>query len=237
MALGDYVFALEMRDVLQQLVAAEIEKQRPQYRYAEVQSFTRSLRKCVVQFTGESSNVTVNMGSIQPQSVGQIVRIDGVAGDRFVADVMGPTYLAGDFDGDSISVSGPTTLNGAVVHNGTTALNGNTTITGTASVSGDMTVTGDRLLLSTATASKMTHLQHYSGLSTDASGFCTITHSAGFTPTAAFNVQRSPGSFSSVLWGIDTITSTGLRTRWFHAGTAGAYASNTIAPFSFLYIN
>jgi len=92
MALGDYATALAMRDVLQGLVAQEIEKQRPRIQYAEVMSFNRTTRKCTVRFTGDTQNVTVNMGSIQPKTTGQIVRIDGVAGDRFVSDVMGEFY-------------------------------------------------------------------------------------------------------------------------------------------------
>src|SRR5690242_18343360 len=92
MGLGDFETALRMRDMLQKLVAGEVESQRPRLQYATVTAIDRVKRKCSVKFPGDSSSVSVSMGSVQPRDVGQIVRIDGLLGDRFVADVMGPVY-------------------------------------------------------------------------------------------------------------------------------------------------
>jgi hypothetical protein len=88
----DYNTALQFRDVIQQMVSAELDRQRPRYQYATVTAIDRTTRRCSVQFPGETQSVSVNMGSIQPARTGQVVRINGLAGDRFIEDVMGDTY-------------------------------------------------------------------------------------------------------------------------------------------------
>lgn len=93
MGLNDYRYALEFRDVLKEIVKAEMESQRPRYQYATVTAIDRPARRCSVEFTGEAVSVSVSMGAVQPSDVGQIVRIDGIAGDRFVADVLGTPYI------------------------------------------------------------------------------------------------------------------------------------------------
>lgn len=93
MGFADYNIALEIRDFIRGLVNTEIEKIRPRHQMAQVTSIDRVQRKASVQFVGEAASVTVNMGSIQPSSVGQYVRVDGVPGDRYIADVMGPHYI------------------------------------------------------------------------------------------------------------------------------------------------
>lgn len=107
MGLGDFEYALKFREMLKSLVSAEVETQRPQLKYATVQSIDRAKRKCTVTYPGSTSQVAVSMGSVQPRDVGQVVRIDGLLGDRFVSDVMGPTYI------DSPIIQAPT-INGAV---------------------------------------------------------------------------------------------------------------------------
>lgn len=92
MAFGDYAAALEMRQVIQSLVSQEIDKQRPRYQMAEVVSIDRPRRRCSVKYPGEPLAVNVNMGSLQPAVVGQVVRIEGMLGDKYVSDVMGQTY-------------------------------------------------------------------------------------------------------------------------------------------------
>lgn len=90
--LADYRVALEMREIIRGLVKEEVERARPRYQLATVQGFDRINRKCTVRFNGETSDVDVNMGSIQPSAIGQIVRIDGLLGDRYVAEVLGTAY-------------------------------------------------------------------------------------------------------------------------------------------------
>lgn len=86
-----------MRDVIERLVRVEIERQRPPYSYATVESIDRTRRRATVIFPGETVGVTVAMGAVQPKAVGQIVRVDGRLGDRFIADVMGETYVDDPF--------------------------------------------------------------------------------------------------------------------------------------------
>ena len=100
MGLADFETALKMRDTLQRLVASEVENQRPRLQYATVTDINRTLRKCKIQYPGETSSIWISMGSIQPLTTGQVVRVDGLLGDRFVSDVMGATYS----DTESINV-------------------------------------------------------------------------------------------------------------------------------------
>lgn len=93
MALGDFQTALEMRDVIQTLVRSEIDAQRPSIQYATVTAIDRPKRRCSVQLPGATTSFSVSMGSVQPSYVGQTVRLDGLLGDRFVSDVMGPAYM------------------------------------------------------------------------------------------------------------------------------------------------
>lgn len=100
MGMNDYRYALEFRDLLQGLVRAEVEKNRPRYQMATVTAIDRINRKCTVQFPGETGTAVVNMGSIQPSAINQIVRVEGLAGDRYIADVMGAPY---EYTDDRIS--------------------------------------------------------------------------------------------------------------------------------------
>lgn len=94
MGMEDYRFALEFKETLARLVKEEVERTRPRYRIATVVSFDRVLRKCTVTFPGDTTNEVVNMGSIQPKTAGQIVRVAGMSGDRYVDDVLGEAYSA-----------------------------------------------------------------------------------------------------------------------------------------------
>jgi hypothetical protein len=92
MGMDESAFALEMRDLVSELVRKEVDKVRPKYRYAEVDSFDRNLFTCNVIYPGETLPVPVKMGSIQPMDVGQLVRVEGTPNDRYIADVIGPSY-------------------------------------------------------------------------------------------------------------------------------------------------
>jgi hypothetical protein len=92
--LDDYPTALRFRDIVQSMVSSQIEKDRPRYKYAVVKSIDRPNYKCTVRFPGETVDVTVNMGALQPNVINQVVRVDGLASDRFIADVMGLAYVA-----------------------------------------------------------------------------------------------------------------------------------------------
>lgn len=93
MGLADFAFSLQMRDTIQRLMRESIDTLRPRYRYATVNTIDRATRKCTVTFNGETNPVIVNMGSIQPAAVNQIVRIEGIGTDKFITDVIGDPYL------------------------------------------------------------------------------------------------------------------------------------------------
>lgn len=85
----DFSTATAVRDLVQGLVRKELEAQRPSYAYGMVEAIDSARRKATVRFPGENTTVEVNLGSVHPQAPGQIVRVDGRRGDRFVADVLG----------------------------------------------------------------------------------------------------------------------------------------------------
>lgn len=89
----DLSFAIRMRDVVEQIVEERVDALRPKYRYGTVQAIDRTNRKCDVIFNGDTNAVSVNMGSIQPSAVGQVVRVAGIGVDKFVDDVLGNAYV------------------------------------------------------------------------------------------------------------------------------------------------
>lgn len=92
MALGDYGYALNFRDLIQKMVEAKVDEVRPAYRYGVVQTIDRTNRKCTVRLTGDTVDVTVNMNDQQPIATSQVVQIDGIGGDRFISAVKGDAY-------------------------------------------------------------------------------------------------------------------------------------------------
>ena len=87
---GDFRYAARFRDVIRKIVANEIEKLRPQARYASVYgSIDRVNRTCQILYAGDSTPVTVRMGDVQPYTSGSgvIVRVEGPQGARYIAEV------------------------------------------------------------------------------------------------------------------------------------------------------
>lgn len=93
MGLGDYVVATQMRDVMSTLIRKEIQRERPRYEYATVKSVDRASRRAYVQFQGEEGEEQIALGHLIPGHEGQVVRVEGLTGDRYVADVMGAPAL------------------------------------------------------------------------------------------------------------------------------------------------
>lgn len=89
---GDYEVALRMRQTIADIASEVVERVRPAYRYATVMTINRLASTATVQFPGETTSVRVGMGAIQPNVVGQKVRIHGLPGERYIADVNGLAY-------------------------------------------------------------------------------------------------------------------------------------------------
>lgn len=106
MNFDDYATALKSRDVIRELVAEEIDKLRPRYRYGEVTSLTPEQNKATVKLNGEESSVPVAMGAVIPTEVGQTVRVNGMPGDRYIEDVYGEVEVPGQPPQDTGSVGG-----------------------------------------------------------------------------------------------------------------------------------
>ncbi len=87
---GEYQTAAKMRDVIRSIVADELDRLRPADGYATVVTIDVPNRRCEVRFPedGDTNSIWVGMGSIQPTAAGQVVRVTGPQGDRYIDDVM-----------------------------------------------------------------------------------------------------------------------------------------------------
>jgi hypothetical protein len=90
--LEEYKTALRMRDILQKLAADVVDEKVGKTEYATVTSVNYFTRKCTVQYAS-GKTATVNMGSRWPSATGQVVRLAGTRGDRYIDDVMGPVAI------------------------------------------------------------------------------------------------------------------------------------------------
>lgn len=92
---GDLSFAASLRDIIKSISGREARKHHPTPRYAQVVGFNRRGLTCSVLFPDSVKPLSIKMGAVQPQVVGQVVRVSPVNGDLFLEDVIGPGYFAG----------------------------------------------------------------------------------------------------------------------------------------------
>lgn len=89
--LGEWTNSVKFRDLIRKVCMKVLDKERPKYVYAVVQSVDTASRTAWVLYPGDVEPVTVPYGMIAvPEGAGQVVRIDGLPGDRFIADVLTP---------------------------------------------------------------------------------------------------------------------------------------------------
>lgn len=87
----DFATATALRAVVKQWATEVVDAIRPRYRYATVQSVNLTTRKAFVLYEGDTDAVEVSFGTIAvPEGLGQVVRIEGVVGDRYISDVLTP---------------------------------------------------------------------------------------------------------------------------------------------------
>ncbi len=106
--LNDQEAALRTQTVIERTVLRLIDQKRPSDRYGTVVSITPTTRTTAVQLAGEATPTNVRFGAIQPTQIGQVVRIGGNAGDRWVVDVIGQAALTGLSLGDLLVPDGVT---------------------------------------------------------------------------------------------------------------------------------
>lgn len=86
-------YAQQMRDVIREFVGKEINRLRPDAALATVASINSATNTCTVLFPGDTVAVPVKMYTVQPRTsgapgVGDVVRVAGNSGSRYVADVV-----------------------------------------------------------------------------------------------------------------------------------------------------
>lgn len=94
-SLGDISFATKLRDLVVNFARSEVQRFHPPATYGEVIELDRRALVAQVLFPGAPSSVPVRMGAVQPQQVGQKVRVCPKNGDLFLEDVIGPAYFVG----------------------------------------------------------------------------------------------------------------------------------------------
>lgn len=86
--MGELAYSMKMRDIIKDMVAEELQRERPQYQYATVSALDTANFKASVIFTGDTTAVTVNTGHFAKfLSVNDVVRVDGIRTDKFVAEI------------------------------------------------------------------------------------------------------------------------------------------------------
>lgn len=97
MKFGDFAFAAAMRDFIRDEVRSQVNKLRPTAREAVVVTIDPSSYTATVQFLDEPDGdaIPVRMSGVQPATPGQVVRIEGPRGDRYIAAVYGETNISG----------------------------------------------------------------------------------------------------------------------------------------------
>lgn len=94
---GDLNLAAKTKEVISTIVRKEVDSLRPVPRYATV----TSLDPVMVTYSGDPTPVPIKTGSIVPSAIGQIVRIEGAPGDRYISDVVGAEDGAEPYEPDS----------------------------------------------------------------------------------------------------------------------------------------
>lgn len=118
-------------------------------------------------------------------------------------------------NGDVATLGGSQTFSGAKTF-GNTTHTGTETHSGSETHSGAVSFTGSLSSTQALSAPEALKTSAYTG-TTDANGFVTLTHGAGFTPSMVFAATSNPSGSFAVFWGADNITSTQVRLRFMNA--------------------
>lgn len=95
MNLDDLDAAARLKEVVSKIAAEVVESMYPRPKFATVVSVDSLNRKVVVNYPGDATNVTVD-GTVNLPTIGAIVRVAGLAGARFIDEIMtGPPPLTG----------------------------------------------------------------------------------------------------------------------------------------------
>lgn len=116
---ADYDVAAKFRDVIRDIVSDQVTKMRPEVRVAQVESINADDLTAAVRFTGDAGTINARFGpSLQPRSVGSIVRIGGSLGNYYITEVLNEAavqqayepvltdYTAGDLNNSNLVIGG-----------------------------------------------------------------------------------------------------------------------------------
>jgi hypothetical protein len=92
---ADPLAATRFRDVVRGICRSVLRTERPGDTYAVVQSIDRTNRKAVVRYPGETVDITLPMGAVQPSAVGDSVRVKGMPADRHIDEPVGNFFIPG----------------------------------------------------------------------------------------------------------------------------------------------
>ena len=86
---NDFYAAIQAKATIISFIQEEMARLRPEPKVATVMAIDHKAKRVMVQYIAETSIVSVKMNTIRPSEVGQLVRIDGPAKDRYITDVIG----------------------------------------------------------------------------------------------------------------------------------------------------
>lgn len=94
-SLGDWKSATRMRDAIRRIVARQIDILRPLPKYGWVHEVAEDRSYAMIRFDGDDTPTKIPIGSTIPSAPGQVVRVAGPKGDRYIDDVVGTAIIRG----------------------------------------------------------------------------------------------------------------------------------------------
>jgi hypothetical protein len=90
---GDKNTAARLRAVIRSVAAEQIDRMRPEPKFAQVISIDPAARRATVRYPGETTTFVAPCGTAIPSRPGVMVRLAGREGSRYIDEVYGATTL------------------------------------------------------------------------------------------------------------------------------------------------
>lgn len=84
---ADYDYAARFLAAVQKMIADVIDSKRPEYKYATVTALGTGNKTAQIKYPGDADSVTVRIETSTTPVVGDVVRIEGRSGDKYLAGI------------------------------------------------------------------------------------------------------------------------------------------------------
>lgn len=201
MDFSDYGFSLRFRDMLKQTIRGLLDTERPKYRYGVVQSVDYLTGTAGVTLTGDGEPILAYTMQTLPR-IGDRVRVEGHAGDKFISAVAGVPNFGRDLGAIDINtIQEPGTYQQGHSFNGSLARG-----YPRSNSEGVLEVFANYYRLS----SRQHTVQRFTDINRGETFIRTIPHSIrSWTPWRELSLKETPGVPYATAAGVVTIPSNG----------------------------